>query len=354
MLRLLLSAALALLLLAVPARAAAPPPIGHVFVVLLENKDYAETFDGEHAPYLSRELTARGQLLRNYYAIAHPSLPNYVALLSGQGPNVVTQTDCPVYLDFLGLPPLNGDGQALGQGCVYPAAVKTLADQLASHGLAWKGYMEDMGTPCRHPALNAVDDTQQARPGDQYAARHNPFVYFHSIVDSPSCPARDVPLSALPGDLASAETTPALSLITPNLCNDGHDDPCVDGRPGGLTAADAWLREWIPRILDSPAFQQDGLLVVTFDEAGDDASACCDEPIGPNTPNNGGSIPGRGGGRIGAVLVSPFIAPGTVNDTPYNHYALLRSLEDVFGVGHLGYAARPGLRAFGDDVYAAP
>ena len=163
-----------------------------------------------------------------------------------------------------------------------------------------------------------------------------------------------MPLSALPADLASAERTPNLSFIVPNLCEDGHDAPCVDGRPGGLESADAWLREWIPRILDSPAFQQDGLLVVTFDEAGDDASACCDEPIGPNTPNNGGSIPGRGGGRIGAVLVSPFIAPGTVNDTPYNHYALLRSLEDVFGVGHLGYAARPGLRAFGDDVYAAP
>jgi hypothetical protein len=176
-------------------------------------------------------------------------------------------------------------------------------------------------------------------------------VYFHSIVDSPSCAAQDVPLSALSGDLASAGTTPALSFITPNLCDDGHDDPCIDGRPGGLTAADAWLREWIPRILGSPAFQQDGLLVVTFDEAENDASACCGEPQGPNTPNNGGLTPGRGGGRVGAVVVSPFVTPGTVNDTPYNHYALLRSIEDVFGVGHLGYAARPGLRAFGDDVY---
>jgi hypothetical protein len=344
--RLLVIAAFALLLAAAPARAAAPPPIGHVFIVLLENKDYAETFDGVHAPYLSGELASRGRLLRNYYAVAHPSLPNYVALLSGQGPNLVTQTDCPLYLDFAGLPPLGGDGQALGQGCVYPAGVRTVADQLAGRGLTWKGYMEDMGTPCRHPALNGVDDTQQARPGDQYAARHNPFVYFHSIIDSPSCAAQDVPLTALPGDLASAATTPSLSFITPNLCDDGHDDPCVDGRPGGLAAADAWLREWIPRILGSPAFQQDGLLVVTFDEAGNDASACCDEPIGPNTPNNGGPTPGRGGGRVGAVVVSPFVTPGTVDDTPYNHYSLLRSIEDVFGLAHLGYAARPG-----DDIF---
>ena len=349
--RLLAITAFALLLAAAPARAATPPPIGHVFVVLLENKDYAEAFDGVHAPYLSRELTARGQLLSNYYGVAHQSLPNYVALLSGQGPNLVTQADCPLYLDFLGLPALDGDGQALGQGCVYPAAVQTLAGQLAARGLTWKGYMEDMGTPCRHPALNTLDDTQRARSGDQYAARHKPFVYFHSIVDSPACAAQDVPLTSLPGDLASAATTPAFSFITPNLCDDGHDDPCVDGRPGGLTAADAWLREWIPRILDSPAFQQDGLLVVTFDEAEDDASACCDEPRSPNTPNNGGLTPGRGGGRVGAVVVSPFVTPGTVNDTPYNHYALLRSIEDAFGLEHLGYAARPGLRAFGDDVY---
>ena len=339
-----------------PARASAPAPVRHAFVVLLENKGYAESFDPAKAPYLAGDLASRGQVLRNYYGIAHLSLPNYIALLSGQGPNPVTQADCPVYADFAGSPLLGPDGQAIGQGCVYPSPVRTLADQLSASGLTWKGYMEDMGTPCRHPAIGSPDDTQQARPGDQYAARHNPFVYFHSIIDSPACAERDVPLTQLPADLARVQTTPNLSFITPNLCNDGHDDPCVDGSPGGLVAADAWLREWIPRILASPAFRRDGLLVVTFDEAESqgasaDASACCDEPLGPNTPNNGGPVPGPGGGRVGAVVVSPFVAPGTVNDTPYNHYALLRSLEDAFGVGHLGYAARDGLRPFGDDVY---
>src|SRR5256885_16925251 len=73
------------------------------------------------------------------------------------------------------------DGQAIGQGCVYPTGVKTVADQLEAAGLTWKGYMEDMGTACRHPALNSRDTTQQAKVGDQYAARHDPFVYFHSL-----------------------------------------------------------------------------------------------------------------------------------------------------------------------------
>jgi hypothetical protein len=340
-----------------PARAAAPP-VGHVFVVLLENKSYAETF-GAHskAPYLSGTLARRGQLLSQYHAIGHLSLPNYIALISGQAPNPHTQSDCQTFTEFAGLPALDGDGQAVGQGCVYPPQVKTVADQLTAKGLTWKGYMDDMGTPCRHPALNAPDDTQKAERGDQYAARHNPFVYFHSIIDSPSCARNDVPLSRLPGDLGRVASTANLSVIVPDLCDDGHDEPCVDGRPGGLETADAWLAQWIPKILDSPAFGRDGLLVVTFDEAESsgsdgDASACCGERPGPNSPNPGGPVPGPGGGRIGAVVVSPFVAPGSVNATPYNHYSLLRTVEDLFGLGHLGFAGQAGLRPFGADVFA--
>ena len=241
---------------------------------------------------------------------------------------------------------------AVGSGCVYPAGVPTVADQLTAAGKTWKGYMEDMGTPCRHPQLGAVDDTQKARVGDQYAARHNPFVYFAGITGSPDCAANDVDLSALSGDLASASTTPAVSFITPNLCHDGHDSPCVDGQPGGLVSADAWLRQWVPVITDSPAFKQDGVLVITFDESDgpqQDASACCGEGPGPNAPLPG--IYGMGGGRTGTVLVSPFLKGGTLNDTGYNHYSLLRTIEDTFGLAPLGYAQTA--RGFGYDVWGA-
>ena len=95
-------------------------------------------------------------------------------------------------------------------------------------------------------------------------------------------------------------------------------------------------------------------MIVTFDEAGNDASDCCGEPMGPNTPNNGGTTQGNGGGRVGAVLLSPYIKPGSVNETPYNHYSLLRSIEDIFGLPHLGYAAADGLKAFGDDIFTNP
>jgi hypothetical protein len=187
-----------------------------------------------------------------------------------------------------------------------------------------------------------------------------------------------VNLSALADDLADETTTPNYIFITPNLCHDGHDGgeggkKCVDGQPGGLISADAFLADTVPQILGSPAFKHDGLLIVTFDEAdseGGDASACCREPRGPNIkpgamvvfdnppptppdqiPDKGPGISGPGGGRVGAVLVSPFIKPGTVSKNPYNHYALLRSVEDFFARDHLGYAGQKGLKSFGKDVF---
>jgi hypothetical protein len=203
---------------------------------------------------------------------------------------------------------------------------------------------------CRHPPLNQPDDTQSAEVGDQYAARHNPFVYFHSIIDSPDCAGRDVDLDRLPAAL-DADDVPEYVFISPNLCHDGHDTPCVDGQPGGLVSADGFLREWVPRILSSRAYHDGGLLVVTFDESESDASSCCVDDA-PNTPNAGGLQPGPGGGRIGAVLLSPFIAPGTTNDTPYNHYSFLRTVEDLFSLAPLGNA---GLATgFGDDVFNGP
>src|SRR5439155_11884275 len=102
---------------AVPARAASPAPVRHLFVIVLENENESTSFGpGSPAPYLSKTLTSRGQFLPNYYAVTHESLGNYIAMISGQGSNIETQADCQVYDDMLpGLP--GPDGQALGQGC---------------------------------------------------------------------------------------------------------------------------------------------------------------------------------------------------------------------------------------------
>ncbi len=334
------------------ATAASVPPARHVFVVNIETKGFHATWGpSSRAPYLARTLRAQGVLLRSYYGTAHNSQGNYVAQISGQGPNPSMQSDCRVYSPFVRVTTV-APGQAVGHGCVFPASVPTLPGQLTARGLTWKGYMEDIGTPCRHPALGAADDTQRAKVGDQYAARHDPFVYFRSITDSPACAERVVGLPALRTDLEQTATTPNLSYITPNLCHDGHDRPCVDGQPGGLASVDTWLRTWVPRILASPAFRRDGVLVITADESDSptsDATACCGEGPGPNAPRPG--IVGLGGGRVGALVLSRWTRPGTSSGTPYNHYSLLASVEDVFGLGHLGYAARARLHRFGRDVY---
>ena len=350
-------ASLALVTASTPADATGTsylPPIRHVFVINIENKGYDETWGpGSAAPYLSQTLRAKGVLLNTYYGTAHNSQPNYIAQLSGQGPNPHMQGDCQIYSSFVGAGTVS-PGQYLGSGCVFPSGVPSLPQQLTEHGLTWKGYMDDMGTPCRHPVLDTQDTTQQAKVGDQYAARHNPFVYFSWVTGSPLCAQRVVDLSQLDTDLASAATTPNLSYITPDLCDDGHDAPCVDGRPGGLASADAFLQTWVPKILASPAFQKDGLIVITADESDgpqSDASACCGEGPAPNSALPG--IVGLGGGRVGALVISRWTNPGTWSTTPYNHYSLLASIEDIFGLTHLGYAGADGLNRFGLDVYNA-
>ncbi|MGO4278028.1 alkaline phosphatase family protein [Cupriavidus sp. RAF20_2] len=374
--------------------------VRHVFVITLENQNYATTFAADSkAPYLSKTLVAQGAHLQQYFGTSHVSLGNYIAMISGQSVTADTQMDCMVYKDFA-LTGMADHGQAIGTGCVYPASIKTLPDQLKAVNLTWKGYMEDMGNDparesatCGHPALNATDATQSPQaataggvPADQYATRHNPFAYFHSITDSPDCATNVVNLNKLTDDLKTVATTPNFTFITPNLCNDGHDSPCVDGAPGGLVSADAFLQKWVPIIMASPAYQQDGLIIINFDESSYSSQAidttttpptlnmifsgqtCCNQQPGPNVtfpitqsfPASVSHYPydinlvtqSHGGDRTGAVLLSPFIKPGTVSTTPYNHYSMLKSLEDIFQVGgYLGYAAQDGLVSFGTDIF---
>jgi len=366
-LRVALAAVAAAVLLWSASAEAALPPVKHVFIVVMENKNYDETFgDDSKASYLAKTLPSQGAIIPNYYATGHLSLDNYIAMVSGQGPNPQTQADA--IAGFRDVVPgtIGPDGQAMGMGVVYPRHVETIANQLEDKGLTWKGYMEDManGPPeesktCRHPEPNASDPTQDAREGDQYATRHNPFVFFHSIIDFPTCARNDVDYTQFAKDLMSRATTANYSFITPNLCNDGHDEPCKFGAgPGGLESINTWLQKNVPMILASPAYAEGGLLIVTFDEAeaegGEgDASACCNEKAA-NTPNAGGLEPGPGGGKIGAVLLSPYIRPGTVVTKSYNHYSLLRSTEDLFGLEHLGYAESPNPGAFGADVFTRP
>jgi hypothetical protein len=343
--------------------------VRHVWLIDLENQGYAQSFGTPSAdPYLARALPRMGALLENYYAIGHSSADNYIAQISGQAPNLATQSDCPIWTPFPGQFVAGPYSQVLGEGCVYPPAVQTIGNQLSAAGRSWAAYLQDMGNDpardrtvstargpaCGHPRTWSLDRTHHAEGADQYAARHDGFTFFLSVTaDQDYCDAHILSFRPLPGDLARSSTTPAFSFIAPNLCDDGHDAPCVTGAPGGLAQADAFLSRWVPTIMAARAYRDGGLIVITFDE-GSDSAACCGETVGlspahPNVPAAGKD--GPGGGRVGAVLLSPLIRPGTVSAVDYNHYSLLRTIEDIFGLPHLGDAAMPQVRSFGAEVF---
>lgn len=408
-----------------------PPPIEHVFVIVLENKSFDETYGpGSPAVYLRETLVPAGQLLTHFYGTSHASTGNYISMLGGQAPNAASHGDCAVFAqwtEFNPLQPVLEYGQANGVGCVYPAKFPTLVDEIDLNNrmnganYTWRGWMEDMaleqsgeiraqGRPadnsCVGPALNSLDGTNGSDTTEQYAARHNPFLFYRSIIgdaesaaDFARCDKNVVDLvQGLPSQgvlglkaaLKSRATTPNYNFIVPDNCHNGHDSAaqCVDtsGGPGGLAEADQFLQSWVPEIMKSPAYKEAGMIIVLFDESNfgaggtQDYDACCGMELDGGLKHRGADLAlngllGPGGGRFGAVVLSPFTKAHTENATPYNHYSFLRTLENLFGLdkvhidpnapdtepavqaktsGYIGYAGLPaeeGMHAFGSDVY---
>jgi hypothetical protein len=358
-----------------PAHAFKLPAVKHVFVIVLENEDYATTFGDPRAdPYLAKTLPSKGVLLEDYYGIGHHSNDNYIAMVSGQPPNPDNQDDCTTFVAFP--PGKDVKGIEHGAGCVYPSDVENIGNELSNAHLSWKAYEQDMGNipsresvACGHPAVGKVDNTEVAVSGDGYATRHDPFVYFESDIGAKAyCDDHVVALGSTTGtmpkgalkgetglatDLKSAGTTPAYSFITPNLCSDGHDFPCKNEKGGASALADidTFLGAWVPKIMSSAAYKDGGLIEITFDESEgteSDSTACCNERPGPDAPLPG--INGPGGGKVGAVLISPFIKPGTKTTHAYNHYSLLATDEKLFGLPLLG-DAKTAPASFGADVF---
>ena len=306
----------------------APGKIKHVWLIILENKSYDASFTGlNRNTYLWQTLPRQGVLLKNYYGTGHFSQDNYLSLVSGQATESDTQDDCPSYNHFAGHVDLSGSlktnpnyGQmtsAAGpnaapgaNGCVYPAAVPTLFNQLDKAHVSWKGYAQDLNNPdpagtaphsagtnvCGAPFAQpgTAGSTTQPNPGsadatDQYVPKHFPFPWFESILGSGDCNTKHITNlfsqnDGLVHDLKHESTTPAFSWITPDNCSDAHDAVChgnnlsggfanpTTPKPpvnytGGLYAADQFLAHVVPEIEASRAFKDGGLIDITFDEA---------------------------------------------------------------------------------------
>ena len=260
------------------------PAFGHVFVIVLENAGFEQVAQGNAMPYLNQLGKTYGVATR-YYAVTHPSLPNYLALLGGSTFGI--QSDC----------------------TTCSVSGPNLVDQLAKANKSWTAYMEGMPSTCSPLPL---------WPFGRYAKKHNPFLYFADIRRNAQRCRHVVPFSGFAADLAKGNVS-SFTWLTPNLCHDGHDCP--------LSQSDHWLATTIPMILNSPAFRQGGVLFITFDEAsGSDAGGCCHLAHG---------------GRVFTVVASPLGKAGAQLGVPYDHYSLLRTIEDAWKLPRLAGAADP-------------
>jgi phosphatidylinositol-3-phosphatase len=248
----------------------------HFVVVVLENREFGEVIGSSSASYING-LAHDGALASDYYAIAHPSLPNYIALLAG---------------DPLGISSDCTDCQARGA---------TLPGQFEHAHIGWRAYMEDLPQPCYAGAFTGG-----------YAKKHDPFIYFPQIAGDPSRCRNVMPLTQLTGDLRRGRL-PAFAWITPNLCDDGHDCP--------TTSVDRFLAHVVPYLL--AGIGPHGVLAVVWDE-GTSNSGCC-------------SL--AGGGRVPSILAGPSVRAGYRLTTSADHYSLLRLIEDSFGLPRLRGAA---------------
>jgi phosphatidylinositol-3-phosphatase len=303
-------------------------PVKHVFLISLASPGYEAAFGAaSQMPYLSGTLRQQGVLLTNYSLLDEAALANGFAAIGGQKPNPASEADCPEY-----------------EKCLFPVETLSLADQLATGQFTWHAYLGDMTDPegkpdnCVHPEPDATE----APPTGGYAAKLNPFVFFHSLLDLGDCASNDVPLSELAGDLKRPEDTANLSYIAPNLCDSGFSGQCPEGAPDGGAAADAFIEKLVPEILSSPAYKQDGLVIVSFGAAQPEAEAPPADPAAaPAEPL-----------KVGGLLISPLLTPGGTDGTPYTPYSLLRSVDELFGLAPLGEAEEKKVRSFASAFIA--
>jgi hypothetical protein len=257
------------------------PAAPHTMLIVLENREYGDVIGDPNAPFIN-DLARRYGSATNLFAATHPSLPNYLELLTGRTFGISSDcTSCSV----------EGD---------------TLVDQLDRRGTPWAAFMEGMPSPCfTGPSAGSV-----------YAKKHDPFMYVRHLAADPAACGKVQPMSGLAAAL-SALAPPAFIWVTPNMCDDGHDCP--------LTTADDWLRGELGRIQASPWYRDGGVVIVTWDE-GTSGAGCCGN---------------ASGGHIATLVISERVKPGSHVDVPVSQAGILATIEDLYGVGRLGDAACP-------------
>jgi hypothetical protein len=343
------------------------PKLKHVFEIMLSAPSYKAAFGHKSTLTALHSLLHEGTLLSGYKTLGDGELADQLAAVSGQAPNHDTKLGCTSYVDFPTSAVANKAGLVPGKGCVYPDTALTIGDQVTASGATWGAYVADMGKEtCVHPDSGAVDNVLPTGAEPGYDTRHNPFIYFHSLLDLGDCSSDDVDLSQLPKALAHPAKTPAFAYVAPDACADGDPtmattttttttttattpsttvttnttpattpavasttttgttpttattpatpttpEGCPAGSPSGLAAENAFLKTWVPKILHSGAYKRDGVLVIAFTRSG----AATGHPS-----------------RAGALILSPDARGGAKIAGAQTPYSLLRFDEDALGL----------------------
>lgn len=257
------------------------PAFDHIVMILLENKEISTVIGNSQMKNFNR-LAEENTLLTQHYAIMHPSLPNYLALVGGDTFQITQNCE----------------------NCFIDA--RSLADEIEESGRTWKTYQEHMPEPC------FIGSTLR------YVQKHNPFIYFNAIrLDQSRCQRSIVPLTELETDLTN-NTLPNFVFITPDLCHSAHD--C------DLKTVDEWLAPWLEKLQNHPSLAKNSLIILTWDE-GQGQHTCCDLP--------------EGGGRVATILISPDGKKGFQDETLYTHYSILKTILHAWDLPEIGHSADP-------------
>ena len=317
------------------------PKVDHFYVIMLENHSQSSVIGDANAPFMNH-LADRYATADHYYGVTHPSMPNYIASIAGDTFGIQDDED----ENVVGLDRPN------------------LVDQLEAAHISWGAYMDTLP----QDKLARFGPVVNGSAVPLYAKKHNPFVLFDSVKDDPARMARVKDYSTLAGDLNGGDA-PQFVWISPNQCNDMHGGVYVDvpGHPEtpcpyGSTKddandaalkqkADEFVKQAVTTIMSSAAWTSKSAIVIVTDEndytgneelgGWESAEGCCDSPYVPaGDPRISEQWPGGtyGGGLIPAIVVTGGPHGHTTDSTPYNHYSLLATVEENFGLPYLGHA----------------
>lgn len=259
------------------------PNFSHIAIIIFENKEFGTVINSPKMPFFNLYANTF-TLLTQYYAVTHPSLPNYLSIIGGDTFDITDNCDF--------------------KDCFI--AAPSLPDLIEASGRTWKTYQDDMPSPCF--TGNTV----------RYVRKHNPFIFFDPIrLDEERCKRTIVPLTQMDADIA-AGALPNFFFITPDQCYSAHD--CA------INLADGFLKEQLEKIYTAlDATGEPFLIVITWDEGQGDHSCC--------------GLPESAGGRIATLLISPRVRANFQDSTPYSHYSLLKTIATAWGLPLLGHAA---------------